>query len=147
MVDCLKDAGRENIQVFGGGGGTITDKEIDDLHEKGVRRIYSVEDGRHLGLVGMIRDMMTSAAAQDIAYEFADWDAAFNGDSPAVARLLTCIESAHMRNDEPMLEAIRSKIADRETAPILGITGGRRRRKVFAHGRIGSPIPARISGP
>ncbi len=58
MVRQLADKGREDIQVFGGGGGTITDAEIRTLEAEGVRKIFSVEDGRRLGLVGMIKDML-----------------------------------------------------------------------------------------
>jgi isobutyryl-CoA mutase len=61
MVELLKEKGCEDIKVFGGGGGTITDVEAAELHEAGVAHIYSVEDGRQLGLLGMIRDMMTRA--------------------------------------------------------------------------------------
>jgi methylmalonyl-CoA mutase cobalamin-binding subunit len=62
MVELLRRAGAADIPVFGGGGGTITDKEIALLHERGVARLYSVEDGRRMGLVGMIRDMMDARA-------------------------------------------------------------------------------------
>ncbi len=62
LVEQLRVSGRPDIRVFGGGGGTITDSEISVLHERhGVARIYSVEDGRRMGLVGMIRDMMDRA--------------------------------------------------------------------------------------
>ena len=61
MVERLRDAGRPDIKVFGGGGGTITDKEIALLESRGVAKIYSVEDGRRLGLQGMIRAMMAAA--------------------------------------------------------------------------------------
>ena len=65
MVNQLADAGRPEIGVYGGGGGTITDKEIEALRERGVSHIYSVEDGRRLGLVGMI-DHMIDGARRDL---------------------------------------------------------------------------------
>ena len=50
LVELLREKGCEHIKVFGGGGGTITDEEIAELHEYGVDHLYSVEDGRRLGL-------------------------------------------------------------------------------------------------
>ena len=54
MVDLLKKKGSGQIQVFAGGGGVIVHSEIDELMEYGVNRVYSPEDGRELGLQGMI---------------------------------------------------------------------------------------------
>src|SRR5690606_6202827 len=53
MIDLIRQAGA-HIKVFGGGGGTILPSEIEELHQYGVTRIYSPDDGRHLGLQGMI---------------------------------------------------------------------------------------------
>jgi methylmalonyl-CoA mutase len=55
MVDLLKERGA-NIRVFGGGGGTILPSEVEELHAHGVARIYPPDDGRELGLQGMIND-------------------------------------------------------------------------------------------
>src|ERR1700760_2643752 len=53
MIDLLRAQGGEHIKVFGGGGGVIVADEIAELHDYGVTRIYSPEDGQRLGLVGM----------------------------------------------------------------------------------------------
>src|SRR5438477_6479824 len=58
MVDLLKSRGGEHIQVFGGGGGVIVPTEIKELHDYGVARIYSPEDGQRMGLQGMIGEMV-----------------------------------------------------------------------------------------
>ena len=63
MVEKLAEKGRRDIRVFGGGGGTITDSEIEHLESKGVTKIYSVEDGRRLGLEGMIEHMLSTTAS------------------------------------------------------------------------------------
>ena len=83
MVEALRSSGRSDIGVFGGGGGTITDKEIHALQERGVRRIYSVEDGRRLGLVGMIDDMIQQAA-RAATIDIGQFDAAKDLTSPVV---------------------------------------------------------------
>ncbi|HQP66400.1 MAG TPA: cobalamin B12-binding domain-containing protein, partial [Quisquiliibacterium sp.] len=58
MIDLLREAGAGHIKVFGGGGGVIVPAEIKDLHDYGVTRIYSPEDGQRMGLQGMIADMV-----------------------------------------------------------------------------------------
>ncbi|HRD86038.1 MAG TPA: cobalamin B12-binding domain-containing protein, partial [Rubrivivax sp.] len=58
MVDLLRERGGAHVQVFGGGGGVIVPAEIRELHEYGVTRIYSPEDGQRMGLQGMIGEMV-----------------------------------------------------------------------------------------
>ena len=58
MIDLLKANGGENIKVFGGGGGVIVPAEIRELHDYGVTRIYAPEDGVHMGLQGMINEVV-----------------------------------------------------------------------------------------
>src|SRR3954462_15139920 len=58
MVDLLRERGGAHIQVFGGGGGVIVPAEIKELHDYGVARIYSPEDGQRMGLQGMINDIL-----------------------------------------------------------------------------------------
>ena len=61
LVDLLRERGASHVRVFGGGGGVIVPREIRELEQYGVTRIYSPEDGRVLGLAGMIDDMLRSA--------------------------------------------------------------------------------------
>jgi methylmalonyl-CoA mutase cobalamin-binding domain/chain len=58
MFDLLKERGCGHIKIFGGGGGTILPSEIEDLHNYGIARIYHPDDGRTLGLQGMINDVL-----------------------------------------------------------------------------------------
>jgi methylmalonyl-CoA mutase len=124
MVELLAERGAGHIKVFGGGGGTITDTEAEQLHGWGVERIYSVEDGRLMGLEGMIADMMrraggTASAPGDALPE------GFGADQPlAVARALSTIEDAHV--DEQPVDGLLAEVAARlaqGAAPVLGITG------------------------
>jgi methylmalonyl-CoA mutase len=58
MKDLLNENGCGHIKIFGGGGGTILPSEIEELHQYGITRIYSPDDGRHMGLEGMIEDVV-----------------------------------------------------------------------------------------
>src|SRR5215218_3109772 len=57
-IEMLREHGAGHIRVFGGGGGTITPLEIEELHDYGVERVYHPADGMTLGLVGMIADLI-----------------------------------------------------------------------------------------
>ncbi|WP_028776514.1 fused isobutyryl-CoA mutase/GTPase IcmF [Shimazuella kribbensis] len=58
LMDLLREKGAEDIHVFGGGGGVIIPSEIEFLHNYGVSKIFSPQDGRELGLQGMINWMV-----------------------------------------------------------------------------------------
>ena len=61
MVDLLRSHGAGHIKVFGGGGGTILPTEIEELHDYGISRVYSPDDGREMGLQGMINDLVAKS--------------------------------------------------------------------------------------
>jgi len=58
MFDLLKEKGAPHIKIFGGGGGTILPSEIEELQAYGITRIYHPDDGRSMGLQGMINDLI-----------------------------------------------------------------------------------------
>lgn len=58
MCDLLKEKGAPHIKIFGGGGGTILPSEIKELHDYGITRIYHPDDGRTMGLQGMINNLV-----------------------------------------------------------------------------------------
>ncbi len=123
MVDLLKNSGAPQIKVFGGGGGTITDEEAAELHDYGVERIYSVEDGRLMGLTGMIRDMLKRADF-DPAGDTAGMPAGlYERDPGQVARAISILErDADMPAMDQHRETLNARLG--ENAPlVLGITG------------------------
>ncbi len=124
MLDLLRERGATHIRVFGGGGGVIVGAEIKELHEYGVTRIFSPEDGQKLGLQGMINEIV-SAADADLAHELpGTLDALTAGDrfarTRALARLITGLEVGAV---PPKLRAALLAAAEKATAPALGITG------------------------
>ncbi len=58
MYDLLQQRGAQHIKIFGGGGGTILPEEIEELHAYGITRLYHPDDGRKMGLQGMINDLV-----------------------------------------------------------------------------------------
>ena len=122
MVDMLRQRGREDIRVFGGGGGVIVPEEVRALHDYGVCRIYSPEDGQRLGLQGMIDDMMAQADFYPGDQGKKSLDGLDGRDGGQLARLITEIENGTV--SEYVLRQVRAGAAREECrVPILGITG------------------------
>ncbi len=120
MVDMLKERGAGHIKVFGGGGGTITPEEITELQAYGVERIYHPNDGMHLGLVGMIEDLVQRAAKAKIESEVPK---TINSEQEiSVGRMLSAIEDGLL--DESDLAKLREQwqLAGGKT-PVIGLTG------------------------
>ncbi|HRE98678.1 MAG TPA: methylmalonyl-CoA mutase family protein, partial [Flavobacteriales bacterium] len=121
MHDLLKEKGAGHIRIFGGGGGTILPSEIEELQHYGITRIYHPDDGRSMGLQGMINDLM-----QKSDYAIGDH---LNGEvkqlSPAnknsVARLISAAENFPDQS-RAVLDAIAEQ-AKKSKSPVLGITG------------------------
>ncbi len=121
MYDLLKERGSD-IKIYGGGGGTILPEEIKDLHDYGIARIYSPDDGRELGLQGMINDLIKGcdfAIGQNLNGQIKKLD---KKNVNAIARLISAAENYPEQNKD-MLEEIRKTIESKTTAPVLGITG------------------------
>ena len=127
MVDLLRERGAGHVRIFGGGGGVIVPEEIAELETYGVAKIYSVEDGQRLGLVGMIRDMLDKSAGwPDVDYR-RELERLPSRDPQALARCLSFAELASQGQAQE--EAVQYFAAALERlgaahAPIrLGITG------------------------
>ncbi len=121
MFDLLKERGAEHIKVFGGGGGVILPEEIEELHKHGITRIYSPDDGRELGLQGMINDLVQRsdfALGDKLDGELDRIEKQNAGD---LARLISAAEN-YPEQAKSVLEEIKVR-ADKASTPVLGITG------------------------
>ncbi|CAI2767366.1 methylmalonyl-CoA mutase family protein [Flavobacterium collinsii] len=121
MYDLLKEKGAGHIKIFGGGGGVILPSEISELHEYGITRIYSPDDGRSLGLQGMINDLV-----QRSDYPIGDQlngeiDHIENKIPTAIARLISAAEN-FPEIAKPVFDQIHESNTDSKI-PVLGITG------------------------
>ena len=121
MVDMLRERGGSGIRVFGGGGGVIIPEEVRELHAHGVTRVYSPEDGRALGLRGMIDDMIARCDAGARRVAPVGLDALEAGDHRTLARVITSIEDGYL--DSSLLAGIRERAAAMTSPPVVGITG------------------------
>jgi methylmalonyl-CoA mutase len=121
MYDLLKEKGAPHIKIFGGGGGTILPSEIEELHGYGITRIYHPDDGRALGLQGMINDLVQKCdfpVGKDVKVDVAQLK---NKNIPVIA---STISAAENYPEESAAEL--KKIADlsgNSKVPVLGITG------------------------
>ena len=121
MVDLLAERGRPDIQVFGGGGGVIVAPEIRDLHDYGISRIYSPNDGQSMGLPGMIHDML-ERADRDLGEGLpGDLSGLAAGDHAVLARIISGLELGRLSAE--MVGAIRDAAGQRSHVPVVGITG------------------------
>lgn len=121
MVDLLKENKAEHIKVFGGGGGTIIPREIKELHDYGVDWIFSPEDGRKMGLQGMINRMVELCDFLPPIDVDKEKKKLATGDRQAIARLITFVENNDNDKSEQLLKELREKTDD--SIPVLGITG------------------------
>jgi methylmalonyl-CoA mutase len=121
MYDLLQEKGAGHIKIFGGGGGTILPEEIEELHAYGITRLYHPDDGRKMGLQGMINDLVEKSdflVGEEIPGKI---DALAEADHPTIARWISAAENCGEQHTKE-IELITTK-AETIKTPILGITG------------------------
>ncbi len=122
MHDLLQERGA-NIKIFAGGGGTILPVEIEELHAYGITRVYSPDDGREMGLQGMIDDLLQKC-------DFPTWMTPLNGevdrlatrDPAALARLISIAEN-HPEQAASLGARLEPLLIGERPVPVLGVTG------------------------
>ena len=121
MYDLLQEKGAGHIKIFGGGGGVILPKEIKNLMDYGITRIYSPDDGRSLGLQGMINDLVKTSdfALGDVLD--VSMESLANKEIGSIARVISSAEN-FPEIAKATLDKIHKKNKNSKT-PVLGITG------------------------
>jgi methylmalonyl-CoA mutase len=116
MRRLLDERGAQHIKVFAGGGGTILPSEIEVLHANGITKVYSPDDGRAMGLQGMINDLVQKS---DVVTPVAETESlsqkVLAKDPMAIAQAISCAE----RGEHSRI----SFVNDTRRSPVLGITG------------------------
>ncbi|MDA8565858.1 methylmalonyl-CoA mutase family protein, partial [Schleiferiaceae bacterium] len=121
MYDLLQEKGAGHIKIFGGGGGTILPEEIEELHAYGITRLYHPDDGRKMGLQGMINDLIEQS--DFLVGDALPSDAASLGtaSTATIARWISAAENCGELHAASLKEV--SEKAGGIATPILGITG------------------------
>lgn len=118
IFDLLKERNSSHIRIFGGGGGTILPSEISELHSYGITRIYSPDDGRAMGLQGMINDLLEKSDFPNGNYEDIK-------DYPVDREILLAKTISALDNSQNISPELLNKInrKDNSITPVIGITG------------------------
>ncbi len=123
MHDLLKQRGAGHIKLFGGGGGVILPKEIKELQDYGITRIYSPDDGRTMGLQGMINDLVRQSDFPVPPLKLPDGkgleEALRERDVSVIARLISLAENRH----DEFEKYFSTTGSHGKQVPVLGITG------------------------
>ncbi len=120
MFDLLQEKQSGHIKIFAGGGGVILPHEIEELHNYGITRIYSPDDGRSMGLQGMINDLLQKsdfATGKDFD---PDLEKIKTKDHRTLARLISAAEN-YPDSVRKVIDSLSGKTGKK--APVLGITG------------------------
>jgi isobutyryl-CoA mutase len=121
MHDLLKEKGAPHIKIFGGGGGTILPSEIEELQAYGITRIYHPDDGRSMGLQGMINDLIQKCdfpVGQNVQAQVDQLKVKF---VPAIARVISAAENFGEESKDILAQV--HELAETTSVPVLGITG------------------------
>ncbi|RZK44268.1 MAG: methylmalonyl-CoA mutase [Pedobacter sp.] len=121
MYDLLQERGAKHIKIFGGGGGVILPSEIAELQEYGITRIYSPDDGRKMGLQGMINNMLEQTdfvTTKAISNELTTIP---NKEVKSIAAAITVAEN-DPEGAQSFVDELK-RLTEKSQAPVLGITG------------------------
>src|SRR5690554_840349 len=121
MYDLLQERGAPQIKIFAGGGGTILPEEIKELQEYGITRIYHPDDGRELGLQGMINDLIEKSdfpVGKDVKIDPKTLKDKNNAD---IAKVISAAEN-YPEESKALLDEMHV-LAEKANVPVLGITG------------------------
>ncbi len=121
MYDLLQEKGSGHTKIFGGGGGTILPSEIEELQEYGINRIYSPDDGREMGLQGMINDMVSKSDFPIGEKLNGEAKVLHSKEAKSIARVISAVEN-FPENAANIIDSIHSQ-SEKSTTPVLGITG------------------------
>ncbi len=123
MHDLLQEKGAGHVRIFGGGGGVILPDEIRELEAYGICKIFSPEDGRRMGLQGMINYKLEQCDFVPPQQLSRDLELLPQRDPQAVARLITAAEQ-RVRKPNEQLQSVQQRVRElAKSVPVLGITG------------------------
>ncbi len=123
LIDLLKKKGCEYIKVFGGGGGVIVPEEIRELEAYGVTKLFSPEDGKAMGLKGMIEYMISLAAEVRVPDVRDDLLRIRQKDPVLLGRLINLAEKNRLSGGTTFSDLMAGLRDPSSKIPVVGITG------------------------
>lgn len=124
MYDLLQEKGAPHIRIYGGGGGVILPKEIKELHDYGIAWIFSPEDGRKMGLQGMINRMVEECDfLTEVEEKHANLEKVGTDNPEVLANLITYAEEMYNKENHDAINLIQKARELSKNTPVLGITG------------------------
>ena len=123
MYDLLQEKGAGHIKIFGGGGGTILPAEIEELQKYGIEKIYSPDDGRAMGLQGMINDLLQKSDFEPPLKLEKPLSELSPNDQLVLAHLITMVENDLPEGRQILEQMRKQKELNEQKIPVLGITG------------------------
>ncbi|MBB2150936.1 methylmalonyl-CoA mutase family protein [Pedobacter gandavensis] len=121
MYDLLQERGSSHIKIFAGGGGVILPSEIAELQEYGITRIYSPDDGRKMGLQGMINNMLEQTDYITVTSLNGELKSIPQKNIKSIASAITVAEN-DPEGAQSFVDELK-KLTLKNQAPVLGITG------------------------
>jgi methylmalonyl-CoA mutase len=121
MYDLLQEKGAGHIKIFGGGGGTILPEEIKELHAYGITRLYHPDDGRSMGLQGMINDLVSQSDFPTGNNVSVKAEQLKDKNPVQLAQVISAAEN-YPEENKGLLDAVKV-LAQSSKVPVLGITG------------------------
>ena len=121
MYDLLQEKNARHIKIFAGGGGTILPEEITELEEYGITKIYHPDDGRKMGLQGMINDLIKKSdflLGKELCGGIKEIQ---NKEVNAISRLISATENCPKKHTSLLTDI--KELANKSETPVLGITG------------------------
>ena len=121
IYDLLREKGCGHIKIFGGGGGTMLPSEIEELHAYGINKIYHPDDGRSMGLQGMINDLMQQAdfpTGKTVDYDINELKA----KNPKLIGQMISVAENNAAEHEGILSEME-RLSKEVNIPVIGITG------------------------
>ena len=121
MFDLLKENGAPHIKIFAGGGGTILPEEVKELEDYGITKIYTPDDGRKMGLQGMINHLLEKSDFPTGNLSKLNFKGIKNKDVNAIAQAISSSENNRQNIENELVEL--KNIANKSNIPVVGITG------------------------
>ena len=121
MYDLLQEKNAGHIRIFGGGGGVILPAEIEELEKYGIAGLYSPDDGRNLGLQGMINEVLLGADYKLNEVDLTEISEIKYKNVNLLSRLITLAEQDQIQNSDVYLKIKNNAKISR--TPVIGITG------------------------